>query len=107
MVDTTNTAWLLVDLTHARITELRDKATQRHAAFWPNNVLSVTRNDANTQALVKIEGVMAQWKDTVRALLDSGVLLQIYTRTGVGVSPPHSDAVTLLAGAEWSNTRIP
>jgi hypothetical protein len=101
MVDTSQTAWFLLDRTHADYPAIRTKLATRHVFFWPNNTFSETLNDAKTEGLLKTEGGSdGDWLAINADIEASGAFIRRYSRAD------HSDAVTLLnTDPGWSNTR--
>jgi len=80
--------YLLCDSSHNRFSALRDAVEAQHKTLWPNRGVGVdgffnhAHSPDNSKVLLKMDGATIIWKDrvAVKNLLDSGVVLAVYTR---------------------------
>jgi hypothetical protein len=87
--------WVLVDMTHPRAENLVTAAETTHAQKCPEAQLSVNRNVANTQALVKIACTEAELRARLTGQVEAAIL-RIYTEVD------HAEAVALVSSTAWT-----
>ena len=87
-------SWVHINLTHARIAQLLAAAETHKLA---SGVLSINRNLANTQALVKVlvSDFTARLPGNVRA-----AVLRVFTEAD------HHEAVALVRASEWEPSEL-
>ena len=90
-----NVIWVLTDLAHASVNALLAVAGTRHQARLPDAVLSITRNLANTQALVKIANTEAGFRAAL-TVAAQGAIIRVFTEAD------HAEAHAMLRGAAWT-----
>lgn len=87
--------WVLVDMTHNRAANLVTAAETTHAQKIPEAQLSVNRNAAQTQALVKAAATEAELRAQITGQV-AAAILRVYTEAD------HAEAVTLVSSAAWA-----
>lgn len=87
--------WVLVDLTHNRANQLVTAAEAKHEQMVLGTELSVNRNIAGTQALVKIGTTEAALRDLLPGNVEAAIL-QVYTKAD------HAEALALVTTEVWA-----
>jgi hypothetical protein len=87
--------WVLLNASHARLSQVLNAARSRASQRLPGTVLGVNRNLANTQALVKVPGTQADFVQTLSAQNRAAV-----TRTFTEAD--HATAVALVTAEAWT-----
>jgi len=86
--------WVLVDLAHPQINGLINSAGQLHRGQISTE-LSVNRNIADTQALIKIASTAIQFNAAL-AVNARGAIVRIFTEAD------HNEARAMVAATEWA-----
>lgn len=95
--------WLRIDMGHADAGRLVNFMKAQHLKYWPNNhEHAVLLNLTGTEGIVKMDGATDAWKTTVRSLLESGLVLGVYTRDNY-----RDLAALMLTRAWWDGTGGP
>jgi hypothetical protein len=87
--------WVLVDLTNARSADLLTAAATKVGQIIPGATLSVNRNIAGTQALVKVTDTDASFRASLAGPVRAAII-----RTFTEVD--HVEALAMVTTVEWA-----